>query len=114
MERRMSVEITELVNREVAKARRLREVYTDTKGVVRFRGNAVVEWLFKNGRIDLNTIPCHSLPSKDVAEFWQMLGYSVSGYGDLDFIDRMTVEQADKEAELVQVRIPKPDPEEAE
>jgi hypothetical protein len=71
-------------------------------GVARFRKNAIVDWLFKTGKIDLNEILAtaqmleDAFPVEDVEQFWQMLGYSVSGYGDLSFVRKKTVEKADK------------------
>jgi hypothetical protein len=37
----------------------------------------------------------------DVAQFFQLLGYSVAGYGDLDFIPKATVTEADDKAEAI-------------
>jgi hypothetical protein len=76
----------------------MREVVLDSAGVARFKANAIVDWLFETGRINLNDIAIQrdKFPVEDVEEFWQMLGYSVSGYGDLSFAQPETVEQADE------------------
>lgn len=70
-------------------------------GVVRFKGNKIVERLFKEGIIDLNKIACWDMPAEDVDQFWQLLGYSVSGYGELSIIRPETVERADGEADEI-------------
>jgi len=78
----------------------MREVILDDRGTARFKANAVVEWLFNTQRISLNDIAMYrdQFPAEDVEEFWQMLGYSVIGYGDLSFAQPETVEQADEAA----------------
>ncbi len=66
-------------------------------GVIRFRSNAIVRWLIDSQRVSLNeiaTLP--NVPREDMAQFWQMLGYSVSGYGDLSFA--LDVEEANAAA----------------
>ena len=68
-------------------------------GVVRFKGNKIVERLFEERVIDLNKIVGWDLPAEDFEQFWQLLGYSVSGYGELSFIRPETVERADKAAD---------------
>jgi hypothetical protein len=70
-------------------------------GIVRFKRNAVVDWLLCNGYIDLNKIPTWNLPVEDVEQFWQLLGYSVSGYGELSFIREETIAEADKKADAL-------------
>ena len=72
--------------------------------VVRFKRNAIVDRLFNEGVINLNRIAMwlDSVPVEDVEQFWQLLGYSVSGYGDLSFIRPETVAKADElAAEMV-------------
>lgn len=71
--------------------------------VVRFQPNAIVRWLLDNQRIDLNEIAVHlkTFPVSDREQFWQLLGYSVSGYGDLSFVRRKTIDRADAKAAKV-------------
>lgn len=78
----------------------MRSIELDALGTARFRKNTIVAWLVENGHVSLNSIiensPKGGWPQEDIEEFWQMLGYSVSGYGDLSFIRPETVEAADK------------------
>jgi hypothetical protein len=66
----------------------------DSYGFVRFKANAIVRWLIDEagrGRVrNLNDIAAHEpeFSVEDKTQFWQLLGYSVSGIGDMDFIDR--------------------------
>lgn len=75
----------------------------DKDGVIRFKRNAIIDWLFNTYRIDLNEIAIHcqeaKVPVEDQEQFWQLLGYSVSGYGDLSFVRSETVRLADAIAE---------------
>jgi hypothetical protein len=73
----------------------MQPVEFDDSGVLRFRGNKVVEYLFETRAINLNTIPTRALPAEDVEQFWQMLGYSLSGYQDLSFIREETKRSLD-------------------
>jgi hypothetical protein len=58
----------------------------DPAGVVRFRRNALVCYLLDNGGIDLNRLAClPNIPREDWAQLAQLIGYSVSGYGDLSY-----------------------------
>jgi hypothetical protein len=72
-------------------------------GTVRFKANKIVDWLWRSGAVDLNKLIAmyHSgmISQEDVTQFWQLLGYSVSGYGELSFIDPAVVAWADAEAE---------------
>lgn len=76
----------------------MRELVKDKNGVVRFKQNVIIDWLQETKRIDLNDIARHIglFPIEDVEEFWQMLGYSVGGYGDLSFVREETIQEADE------------------
>lgn len=58
-------------------------------GVVRFQENKVVRYLLDKGEIDLNhlwvEVATGRLPVEDYAQLMQLIGYSVSGYGDLAY-----------------------------
>jgi hypothetical protein len=82
----------------------MQPIYVDDDGVARFRANAVVRWIVDSGRVNLNDLGKNMGPMNryDVAQFYQLLGYSVSGYGDLDFIPRSIVEKADAKADALE------------
>lgn len=54
-------------------------------GVARFRENKLVRFLLENGGIDMNRLAMVKCPREDRAQLAQLIGYSVSGYGDLDY-----------------------------
>lgn len=70
----------------------------DGRGVVRFKRNAIVEYLLEHGGIDLNRIGILAAQGKftdaDQVQFAQLIGYSVSGFGDLSYVPDRVVRQA--------------------
>lgn len=68
----------------------------DDEGRPRFKANAVVRWLVDSGRLSLNDVPDSLFSRDDLAQFWQLLGYSVSGYGELSFIPDDIKDKADE------------------
>ena len=69
--------------------------------VTRFRENQVVRHLLDHGGIDMNALAVLDFSDEDRAQFAQLIGYSVSGFGDLSYADDETVERADMEAARV-------------
>ena len=64
-----------------------RDLVRTSDGVVRFKENPIVRSLVeatKEGRkIDLNDIWSMGFKDEDLREFYQLIGYSVSGYGGI-------------------------------
>jgi hypothetical protein len=75
----------------------------DKYGVVRFKGNVVVNFLFSVGKLDLNELAVmvgnKLIPREDYEQITQLMGYSVSGYGDLSTTSKDRLAWADAEAE---------------
>ena len=76
----------------------MQPIEKDYNGVVRFKANAIVRWLVDSGKANLNDICIHGFDTDDMVQFWQQLGYSVSGYGDLSFVPENVIQQADEKA----------------
>lgn len=78
-------------------------------GVIRFKPNpiivAMLEELSERGRVDLNTIRLWVTGGRatvdDLVQFVQLLGYSISGMADLDYIPHHTLVEIDREADKV-------------
>lgn len=71
-------------------------------GVVRFKENKIITYLlhFAERRgIDLNQIASMDFDRDDYSQLMQLLGYSVSGYGNLSSANRNHVRRADSAAE---------------
>jgi len=62
--------------------------------IVRFKRNLIIDYLFKAGILDLNKIGIMQFPQEDQEQLAQLLGYSVSGFGDLSFVRDETYEKA--------------------
>lgn len=58
-------------------------VIVDSQGIERFQGNSIVQFLLQAGPFDLNQLSEMDWPIEDKRQFAQLIGYSVSGYGDL-------------------------------
>lgn len=71
----------------------------DEHGTIRFKENAVVRFLLDAGPFDLNQIWRMPFSIEDLEQFYQQIGYSVSGYGDISGFRRETVAEADRLAE---------------
>lgn len=75
----------------------------DAAGVIRFKANPIVRYLLDNGPHDLNGIAAlvkaGLFSHDDYSQLMQLIGYSVSGYGDLvPLVSPASVAQADRRA----------------
>lgn len=77
----------------------------DELGTPRFKENKIVSLLLHNGKFDLNALSMlvhKGMASKeDYTHLMQLIGYSVSGYGDLSTSPPELVEKADRIADRV-------------
>jgi hypothetical protein len=72
--------------------------------VIRFRPNRLVQWMLAQGergeRFDINRIVAESqrrgYEPDEIEQFWQLVGYSVSGFGGLSDVRPETAEAADE------------------
>lgn len=58
----------------------------DAHGVVRFRPNKIVRFLLDAGPFDLNKLAVMPFEQEDREQFAQLIGYSLSGYGELSYV----------------------------
>ena len=67
------------------------------EGVLRFKDNKLVRYLLDRGGVDLNHLAkiSYLFTQDDWEQFYQLIGYSVSGYGDLSNVSPESVAQAD-------------------
>ena len=68
----------------------------DEKGVLRFKPNAIVQYILDNGGVDLNKIACLQFSKEDRQQFAQLIGYSLGGYSSLSYVDNESYETAEK------------------
>jgi hypothetical protein len=72
-------------------------------GTVRFQGNALVQHLVAAypGGAEALRLACPAADSGDWEQLEQLLGYSVSGFGDLPYVSREAVRAADAVAATI-------------
>lgn len=79
----------------------MQPVVWDGRRVIRFKANKIVnyllEWASSRG-CNLNDLARMDFAKDDRTQFAQLIGYSVSGAGDLPYFDRALLARADAEA----------------
>lgn len=68
----------------------------DSKGILRFKENAIVRFLLDQGPYNLNDLGIIPFSNEDREQFAQLIGYSVSGFADLDYVSDETFDRATK------------------
>lgn len=66
----------------------------DVHGTVRFKANAIVCHLLNAGSVDMNRIACMEFSQNDREQFAQLIGYSLSGFGELGYVRNTTYDTA--------------------
>ena len=70
--------------------------------VIRFQQNKLVTHLLDNGGLTMNDLACvPNISRADREQFAQLIGYSVSGFGDLGYVRKKTLRKADALASRV-------------
>lgn len=59
----------------------------DKHKMLRFKSNAIVRHLLDNGKIDMNALAMMEFSKDDRQQFAQLIGYSLSGYSELSYVD---------------------------
>lgn len=62
----------------------------DKQGVLRFKKNAIVEFLLDRGGFDMNDLARMDFSKDDRAQFAQLIGYSFGGFSELSYVDNKT------------------------
>lgn len=73
----------------------MQPIFIDPHGVARFQANPIVRHLLDYGGIDLNALARLPFSQNDREQFAQLIGYSVSGFGDLGYARPETIAEAD-------------------
>ncbi len=63
-------------------------------GINRFKKNKIVEFLLDAGHFDMNVLARMDFTDDDRTQFAQLIGYSVSGFGELNYVDDATFNAA--------------------
>ena len=73
----------------------IQNVAKDEHGVVRFVKNEIVRFLLDEGPFDMNTIVLKGFSKEDQEQFAQLIGYSISGFGELSYVSDEAYNKAD-------------------
>ena len=73
----------------------IQPIVKDSHDVLRFKENKIVRYLLDNGGIDMNKLATIPFDQNDSEQFAQLIGYSVSGFGDLSYVSKETLAIAD-------------------
>ena len=71
----------------------------DDHGTVRFKANAIVRYLLDAGPFDMTHLAVIPASQEDREQFAQLIGYSLSGFGELSYVRDDTYEAAAKMAD---------------
>ncbi len=74
----------------------MQPIELDEHGTPRFRENKIIRWLVDSGKLNLNEIGLMPFSREDQMQIAQLIGYSVSGFGDLSYADPDIVAKADE------------------
>jgi len=66
---------------------------------MRFRSNAIVQFLLDEGPFDMNDLALKNFPAEDREQFAQLIGYSLSGFGELGYVSDETYSTAERMAD---------------
>lgn len=72
----------------------------DDAGVIRFRENRIIRLLLDAGPFDLNQIALMAFSDQERQLLAQLIGYSVSGYGDLPYAEGEPTARADRAVDV--------------
>jgi len=70
----------------------------DDQGTLRFKQNAIVRFLLDNGPNDMNKLAIMPFSVEDRQQFAQLIGYSLSGYGELGYVSDDALKAAEEMA----------------
>jgi len=76
--------------------RPIQPIYIDKNGTARFKKNEIVCFLLDHGPFNLNDLAAHEFPREDEEQFAQLIGYSLSGLGELSYVSDETYKTAEK------------------
>ena len=76
----------------------MQPVFLDKDKVVRFKSNRIVRFLLDAGPFDLNKLALMEFRKEDREQFAQLIGYSVCGFGELEYVSNAAYQLAKKAA----------------
>ena len=87
------------MKKKTTKRHPMQPLEKDKNGVLRFKKNAIVEFLLENGEYDLNKLAGMRFSREDEEQFSQLIGYSLSGFSELSYVSEESFELAQRMAD---------------
>lgn len=84
----------------------LQPMILDRDGHQRFKANAIVRFLLDAGPFDMNKLALMPFSNEDREQFASLIGYSLCGFGELDYVSDAAYARAEQSASP----LPKPKP----
>lgn len=81
-------------------SRPIQPLELDDNNVLRFKKNKIVDHLLRVSGMDLNSLALvdPKFSEEDWEQFAQLIGYSLSGFSDLSYVKKETVDRAELQA----------------
>lgn len=76
----------------------IQPVVRDKHNVIRFKSNAIVRFLYDSSPNKMNELSLMPFTDEDWEQFAQLIGYSVSGAGELSYVTTRVIKKADARA----------------
>lgn len=77
----------------------MQPVFIDNYGASQFKSNKIVKFLYEQLHGGMNTLMQMDFTKNDRQQFAQLIGYSVSGYSELNYVDETAYLRAQAQAE---------------
>ena len=79
----------------------MQPLVVDDHGITRFKKNSIVRYLLDAGPFDMNSLDLiPSFSDEDRTQLAQLIGYSMSGFGELSYVDDDTYAEMEKQIQL--------------
>lgn len=73
----------------------MQPVVWDGSGVLRFQKNEIIKYLLEVGKLTINDLAkIPNFKQSDWDQFYQLIGYSISGYGELNLVSDESYQEA--------------------
>lgn len=73
----------------------MQKITIDKSGTARFVENKIVRTLLDTGPLDMNRLAMLEFSDEDREQFAQLIGYSVSGFGELSYVSDRAYNKAE-------------------
>lgn len=70
----------------ISKPHPIQPLEVDEHNILRFKSNAIVQYLLDAGPFDMNHLAVCNFSIEDREQFAQLIGYSLSGFGELSYV----------------------------